>query len=251
LGENRFGYFYTKRIRNHLILDFSKDSPKFYGRRKGRKLSATAKMALIYGENYLIKSKNQTHYFSELFHSNKNQKIILEIGFGNGDNLVELAKKNPEKLYIGAEPFLNSAVQCIQKLIKYNLENVKIWQDDIKKILDFVPPNIISEIKILFPDPWPKAKHKSRRLIQPEFIECLNIILVQGGTITIGTDHPILKSWILENFQTSRKFEWVANNAKEWRTRPSDCIATKYEKKSYKANRLPSWFVYKKIPIIM
>ena len=73
-------------------LNFSKDSPKFYGRRKGRKLSATAKMALIYGENYLIKSKNQTHYFSELFSSNKNQKIILEIGFGNGENLVELAK---------------------------------------------------------------------------------------------------------------------------------------------------------------
>lgn len=232
-------------------MEFAKDSPKFYGRRKGRKLSATAKMALESGENYLIKSKNQTHYFSELFRSYKKQKIILEIGFGSGDNLVELAKKYPEKLYIGAEPFLNSAVQCIQKLKKYNIENVKIWLDDIKKILDFLPPNIISEIKILFPDPWPKTKHKSRRLIQPEFIERLNVILVHGGTITIGTDHPILKSWILENFQTNRKFEWVANNAKEWRNRPSDCIATKYEKKSYKANRLPSWFVYKKIAISM
>lgn len=232
-------------------MEFVKDSPKFYGRRKGRKLSATAKMALESGENYLIKSKNQTHYFSELFRSNKKQKIILEIGFGNGDNLVELAKEYPEKLYIGAEPFLNSAVQCIQKLKKYNIENVKIWLDDIKKILDFLPPNIISEIKILFPDPWPKTKHKSRRLIQPEFIERLNVILVHGGTITIGTDHPILKSWILENFQTNRKFEWVANNAKEWRNRPSDCIATKYEKKSYKANRLPSWFVYKKIATSM
>ena len=232
-------------------MEFVKDSPKFYGRRKGRKLSATAKMALESGENYLIKSKNQTHYFSELFRSYKKQKIILEIGFGSGDNLVELAKKYPEKLYIGAEPFLNSAVQCIQKLKKYDIENVKIWMDDIKKILDFLPPNIISEIKILFPDPWPKTKHKSRRLIQPEFIERLNVILVHGGTITIGTDHPILKSWILENFQTNRKFEWVANNAKEWRNRPSDCIATKYEKKSYQANRLPSWFVYKKIAISM
>ena len=120
MGENRFGYFYTKRTRNHLILNFSKDSTRFYGRRKGRKLSATAKMALIHGENYLIKSKNQTDYFSELFRSNKKQKIILEIGFGNGDNLVESAKNYPERLYIGAEPFLNSAIQCIQKLKKYN-----------------------------------------------------------------------------------------------------------------------------------
>jgi len=229
-----------------LILNFSKDSPKFYGRRKGRKLSATAKMALIYGENHLIKSKNQTHYFSELFSSNKNQKIILEIGFGNGENLVELAKKYPERLLIGAEPFLNSAIQCIQKLKKYNIKNVKIWQDDIKKILDFVPPNIISEIKILFPDPWPKTKHKSRRLIQPEFIERLNLILVKGGTITIGTDHSILKSWILENFQTSRKFVWVANNAKNWRTRPSDCVEQNMKKNHMKPIGFPVGLFIKK-----
>ena len=100
-------------------MNFNKDSIRFYGRRKGRKLSATAKMALIYGENYLLKSKNQTHNFSELFSSNKNQKIILEIGFGNGENLVELATKYPERLFIGAEPFLNSAIQCIQKLKKF------------------------------------------------------------------------------------------------------------------------------------
>ena len=60
-------------------MEFVKDSPKFYGRRKGRKLSATAKMALESGENYLIKSKNQTHYFSELFRFNKKQKIILHL----------------------------------------------------------------------------------------------------------------------------------------------------------------------------
>ena len=76
MGENRFGYFYTKRTRNHLILNFNKDSTRFYGRRKGRKLSATAKMALIYGENYLIKSKSQTHYFSELFRSNKKKNYF-------------------------------------------------------------------------------------------------------------------------------------------------------------------------------
>ncbi len=76
MGENWLSFFYTKRTRNHLILEFVKDSPKFYGRRKGRKLSATAKMALESGENYLIKPKNQTHYFSELFRSNKKKKLF-------------------------------------------------------------------------------------------------------------------------------------------------------------------------------
>ena len=73
------------------------------------------------------------------------------------------------------------------------------------------------------------------------------MILIQNGTITVGTDHPILKSWVLEQFQSNQGLEWLANDANDWRTRPSDCFSTKYEKKAYKENRVPSWFIYKKI----
>ena len=171
-------------------MDSTINSSKFYGRRKGRKLTPTANLALKEGGKYFIKKPNPEQNFLELFFYCKKRIIKLEIGFGNGDNLVQSAKNYPGSLFIGAEPFLNSTVQCIQKLKKNNITNVKIWHDDIKKILSFIPPNSISEIKILFPDPWPKTKHKSRRLIQPIFIEYLSLILNENGTITVGTDHP-------------------------------------------------------------
>lgn len=227
-------------------MEFTINSSKFYGRRKGRKLTPTANLALKEGGKYFIKQPNPEQNVLGLFSYGKKKIITLEIGFGNGDNLVQSAKNYPGSLFIGAEPFLNSTVQCIQKLKKNNITNVKIWHDDIKKIINFIPPNSIAEIKILFPDPWPKTKHKARRLIQPTFIEHLNFILAKNGTITVGTDHPVLKSWVLEQFQSNQGLEWLANDAKDWRTRPLDCFSTKYEKKAYKENRVPSWFIYKK-----
>ena len=230
-------------------MEFIINSSRFYGRRKGRKLTLTANLALKEGDKYFIKQLNPEQNFLELFSNYKKKIIILEIGFGNGDNLVQAAKNYPKSLYIGADPFLNSTVQCIQKLKKNNITNVKIWHDDINKIINFIPPNSISEIKILFPDPWPKTKHKARRLIQPIFIKHLNCILAQNGTITVGTDHPVLKSWVLEQFQSNQGLEWLANDAKDWRIRPLDCFSTKYEKKAYKENRVPSWFIYKKTKV--
>ena len=127
-------------------------NPQFYGRRKGRKLSKSGQFAIKNGKDYLIKQEN----ISKIFHYAK--EIVLEIGFGDGENLINSAKINPNVFYIGADPFLNTTAKCLSKIFQYNLENIAIWPDDVRKILDFFPSNSISEIKILFPDPWPKKK---------------------------------------------------------------------------------------------
>ena len=223
-------------------------TPKFFGRRIGRKLTNSAKLALKHGQNFFIVIPKNLQVDSNLFSKShlhfKNKEIIIEIGIGNGDNLVESAKSNPNTIYIGADPFLNAIAQSVKKLLKNNINNVKIWPDDINKIIHLFPKNSISKIKILFPDPWPKAKHKTRRLLQPKFIEILSNILTFQGEVTIGTDHKILKSWILENFQHNLNFEWKAKHAEDWRVRPSDCYQTKYEKKALKEGRAPSWFIF-------
>ena len=215
------------------------DNPKFYGRRKGRKLSKSAELAIIEGQKYLIKIEDLTNIFSK-------KNIILEIGFGDGGNLINSAKINSNFFYIGADPFLNSTAKCLNKLLKYNLKNIAIWPDDIRKILKYFPHNSISEVKILFPDPWPKTKHQNRRLIQSEFIELIYSIIKPSGTITIATDHDVLKNWVLEKFQTYTNFEWMAQSSKDWRVRPFDCFETKYELKSIIQKRKPSWFIFKK-----
>ena len=111
----------------------------------------------------------------------------------------------------------------------------------------FFPSNIFSEIKILFPDPWPKFKHKNRRLIQDNFLISLYNVLKINGIITLGTDHFIMKSWILEIFQNNSGFQWTAETAADWRTKPIHYVATKYEQKAINENRDPYWFIFKKI----
>lgn len=218
-----------------------KHNPRFYGRRKGRKLSKSGITALESSDSYFIHENN----FREFLLESENQ-IVLEIGFGDGDNLVNSAIKNENLLHIGADPFLNANVKCIKKLLKNNLKNVKIWPDDIRKIITYFPFNSIIAVKILFPDPWPKLKHKNRRLIQKEFINTLYNILCPNGIITIATDHKIMKSWILEIFQKNIGYVWKAETQKDWQTQPDDCFETKYQKKSLIENRIPSWFLFEK-----
>jgi len=131
------------------------ENPQFYGRRRGRRLSKSSQLAVKNGKDYLIKEEEISNIF------NYQKHIVLEIGFGDGENFINSAKTNPNSFYIGADPFLNTTAKCLSKILKYNLKNIFIWPDDIRKILKFFPDNSISEIKILFPDPWPKKKHKN------------------------------------------------------------------------------------------
>jgi tRNA (guanine-N7-)-methyltransferase len=154
---------------------------------------------------------------------------------------------NPDNFYLGADPFLNTNAKCIKAILNYNIKNIMIWPDDIRKIIEFFPSNIFSEIKILFPDPWPKFKHKNRRLIQDNFLISLHNVLKKSGIITLGTDHCIMKSWILEIFQNNSGFQWTAETAADWRTKPIHYVTTKYEQKAINENRDPHWFIFKKI----
>lgn len=208
------------------------------------------KLALQEGAKYLIKNydfSSTPKLILEDLVEFKPTQIVLEIGFGSGENLLKSAKMNPDVLYLGADPFLNTNAKCIKAILNYNIKNIMIWPDDIRKIIEFFPSNIFSEIKILFPDPWPKFKHKNRRLIQDNFLISLYNVLKTNGIITLATDHFIMKSWILEIFQNNSGFQWTAETADDWRIKPVHYVATKYEQKAINENRDPHWFIFKKI----
>jgi len=208
------------------------------------------KLALQEGAKYLIKNydfSSTPKLILEDLVEFKPTQIVLEIGFGSGENLLKSAKMNPDVLYLGADPFLNTNAKCIKAILNYNIKNIMIWPDDIRKIIEFFPSNIFSEIKILFPDPWPKFKHKNRRLVQDNFLISLYNVLKTNGIITLATDHFIMKSWILEIFQNNSGFQWTAETADDWRIKPVHYVATKYEQKAVNENRDPHWFIFKKI----
>jgi tRNA (guanine-N7-)-methyltransferase len=120
---------------------------------------------------------------------------ILEIGFGNGEYLMRLAADNPDKIIIGAEPFINGVAQLLSKItdetgtILPQYKNIRIWPDDVRKLKhsDF------EKIYILHPDPWPKARHEKRRLLSADFLKTL-----RAKRIIIGTDHTDYYNWIIE-----------------------------------------------------
>lgn len=134
---------------------------------------------------------------------------ILEIGFGAGEHLLALATENPDKTIIGAEPFINGVASLLSKItdddnnIKPEYKNIKIWPDDVRKLInnnDFE----FSQIWILHPDPWPKARHEKRRLLSSEFLNLLTAHLTPNGQIIIGTDHYEYYDWIIQKLPKTR-----------------------------------------------
>tara|TARA_Y100000816_G_scaffold210164_1_gene155850 strand:- start:535 stop:1071 length:537 start_codon:yes stop_codon:yes gene_type:complete len=116
------------------------------------------------------------------------KKIILEIGFGNGENTSFLALKNPNALIVASEVYLSGIGSLLNDIAKNSLKNIKIFDEDVRELLFKLQNKIFDEIYIICPDPWPKARHHKRRLIKEDFLKTLAKILKRDGTVYISTD---------------------------------------------------------------
>ena len=221
---------------------FLKNQKKFYGRRKGRRISS---MNLKLLEDYSNKFYLNEHQICKLL-PNEYNKNILEIGFGNGDNLVNMSLNKPNDLFIGCDAYYNGCVKLLKKIVNKNIKNIKIWPDDIHLIIKKFKKDFFDLILILQPDPWPKKKHKKRRLIQQKFLDDLNQILKYEGKLIISTDHNVMKSWVLENLHVRNDFLWVKNGFYYTNIKPKWIVNTKYSKKALENNKVVNWFFFKK-----
>ena len=114
--------------------------------------------------------------------------VVLEIGFGNGDNLFTLAKNYPEYLFIGVEVYLDGFRKLFRKLEQEPLDNLKVIKADVVEVLQHLPDSSLIGSLILFPDPWPKKRNYKRRLINDNFIFLLARKLKTDGRLLIKTD---------------------------------------------------------------
>ncbi len=207
--------------------------PKFvrsFGRVRTRKLSIHKKDLF---SNTLLQYKIEESTIPDL--KNK-QQIHLEIGFGFGDFLFENAKNNPNILFIGCEPHINGVVNLLAKLEFHPLENIKIYVGDSRIFLEH-SGQIFDKIYILNPDPWPKAKHYKRRLINVEFFDLLHSRIKANSSLIIATDDSSYKRWIMAEYFRSDSWQWLANSKSDWKNFPSDWVQTKYQKKAEIAGR--------------
>ena len=219
-----------------------KTEKKFYGRRKGRKVSSSNSRII---NDFSYKYYLQKEQISKLNH-NEYKKNILEIGFGSGENLINLSVNQPNNFFIGSDPYYNGCAKLLKQIVNKNIKNIKIWPDDIHQIMNKFKNNFFDLILILQPDPWPKKKHKKRRLIQQKFLDDLNHILRNEGELIISTDHNEMKSWILEQLHVRQDFVWSRNGYYYKNKKPRWIINTKYTNKALENNKVVNWFFFKK-----
>jgi tRNA (guanine-N7-)-methyltransferase len=155
----------------------------------------------------------------------------LEIGFGGGEHLAEQAARHPDVTIIGAEPFVNGVASALRHLDERGLDNVRIHDGDARDLLARLPDAGLTRVFILFPDPWPKARHHKRRLIQADTVAELARVLAVGGRLRFATDWADYAEHALERFSREPRFAWTAERHHDWKTPPADHVPTRYEAK--------------------
>jgi len=159
------------------------------------------------------------------------RQVWLEIGFGGGEHLAEQAARHPDALMIGCEPFLNGVGSALRHVEERGLTNVRIHAGDARDVLDALPEASLDRVMILFPDPWPKARHQKRRLIQDDTALAVARALKPGGALRFVTDWKDYADWALERLSRTPGLRWTAEEADDWRIAPFDHVTTRYEEK--------------------
>lgn len=127
---------------------------------------------------------------------------ILEIGPGRGDLILDLAEKQPDKKFVAVELGTRRFYKLIPRIEKKNLTNIRMIRGDARLVLPhYFEPSSFETIFVLFPDPWPKAKHSYKRLLSIEFLWILTHQLKMNGSLILGTDDQPYYEWSRDNLQ--------------------------------------------------
>ena len=136
------------------------------------------------------------------------QPLTLEIGFGMGDSLVQMAVDAPEQNFLGAEVHGPGVGHLMLKAEQLALTNIKVINGDAWSVLPELPDNCLSVLQVFFPDPWHKKKHHKRRLVNQEFLDCVADKLMLGGCLHLATDWVPYAEVMQEALQTHPAFEF-------------------------------------------
>lgn len=160
--------------------------------------------------------------------------LVLEIGFGMGHSLVEMAKNDPESDYIGIEVHGPGIGACLMEAEAQNVTNLRVIQHDAVEILeDCVADGSLSKVQIFFPDPWHKKRHHKRRLIRPDFVQLLQQKLMDGGILHLATDWENYAEHMLEVMHAEKGWENLSPT-NDYIPRPDSRPLTKFEKRGHR-----------------
>lgn len=177
-----------------------------------------------------------------------NGSVWLEIGFGGGEHLAWQARENPDIGIIGCEVFENGVASLLRAVERDALENVRIAMADARLLLERLPAGSLARAFLLFPDPWPKRRHASRRFLQRETLYLLAQAMRDGAELRAASDDPKMQAWMLKQLLESPDFIWTARAAADAFGRPDDWPGTRYEAKAVAAGRRPIYLTFRRRP---
>lgn len=231
------------------------EDKRFFGRRHGKPIKGSRKRLI---EELLPEVKLQSSSkidVTKIFGISP-KEVWLEIGFGGGEHVAELAKIYPNVGIIGAEPFMNGVASLLahlngshmkqalhSRLENGRTDNVRIWPDDIRPLFPSFPNEGFERIFVLYPDPWPKARHAERRFINQKNLPELARMLTKTGALYVATDVIEYAQWAVQQAEESDLFYQVNQDTS---TPPLDWVPTRYERKGLAAGRQPTYLIFKK-----
>lgn len=218
-----------------------------FGRRRGRSLTARqqALLADALPPVALDLASPATKPLPGLF-SGDVQEVWLEIGFGGAEHLCWQAQHHPDVGLIGCEVFEDGVIKALSAIEEHGLANIRIWADDARPLLRWLPEGALSRVFLLFPDPWPKRRHAKRRLVSPAFLDLLARAIAPAGELRIGTDIGDYARTVLLATQVHPAFAWQAEGPRDWRERSSDWPQTRYEAKAGRQGRRCYFFRFRR-----
>ena len=146
-------------------------------------------------------------YLQILQAKKKFSKVVLEVGFGNGENTLALAKQNSDTLYIASEVYLAGIGSLLGEIVDGAIQNIFITSGDIRLLIDDIEEPVFDDVIVICPDPWPKFKHHKRRMLTNEFFELIHPTIQDGGELFMSTDVEDYAESITEQLDMSVGFQ--------------------------------------------
>ena len=209
-----------------------------FGRRRGRKLSARQSHLLAdVGPDVRPDLTGPPPETAAALFAAPVSRVWLEIGFGGGEHLVWQAQHHPDVGIIGCEPFEEGVVKVLALIGEHAIANIRIHPDDVRPLLRWLPAASLDRAFVLFPDPWPKMRHRKRRLVATPLLDQLARALKPGAELRLATDIGDYARTMLVALMRHSSFRWTATGPSDWRTRPADWPPTRYEAKALREGR--------------
>jgi tRNA (guanine-N7-)-methyltransferase len=174
-------------------------------------------------------------------------QLWLEVGFGSGEHALAQIAAHPEAGLIASEVFDNGICSMLSHLVPEDGEeaaplpgNLRLWTDDARTLLRLLPDRSLDRLFLLFPDPWPKARHAKRRFVHPAQLPLLARVLKPGAEWRAASDDPTYQAWVAEVMAAQTLFDARPTVTE----RPPDWPATRYEAKALREGRTPRYWTF-------